>query len=204
MPRRPVGWYHGRMEHARLAPVTYHELRRFPDDRKRRELIEGELFVSPAPSPTHQDIVANVLVLVRGFAHQHGLGEVWPAPLDVILSSIDVVQPDVVFLSNECRHLLTRRGIEGAPDLCVEVISRGTASTDRITKRALYARYGVLEYWILDPRSRRIELLGLTRPPSERSRVHRVYAPLDASAVLPGFAMAPDQVFRLAYQWERS
>jgi Uma2 family endonuclease len=191
------------MEQPRVTPVTYHELRRFPDDLKRRELMNGELFVSPAPSPTHQDIVANVLVLVRGFAHQHGLGEAWTAPLDVIFSSIDVVQPDVVFLSNERRHLLTRRGIEGAPDLCVEVISRGTASRDRITKRALYARFGVLEYWILDPRSRTIELLGLTLPSSPRSRAHRAYAPLEASAVLPGSSMTPDQVFRLAFQSER-
>ncbi len=187
------------MEHARLAPVTYRELRLYPDDLLRRELIDGEVIVSPAPTPTHQEVVANVLLIARPFARLHGLGDVLPAPLDVIFSMIDVVQPDLVFLAEARRQLLTRRGIEGAPDLCVEVISKGRASTDRVRKRALYARYGVPEYWIIDPRQRSIELLGLTLPSGGRGTRGAEYAPIEVSVVLPGVVLEPMEIFRPAF-----
>jgi Uma2 family endonuclease len=188
------------MEQTRIAPVTYRELLRYPDDLLRRELIDGEVVVSPAPSPTHQDVVANVLFIARSFARLHKLGHVWPAPLDISFSTIDVAQPDVVFLSQARRHLVSNRGIEGAPDLCVEAISKGTSYNDGVKKRALYARFGVLEYWIIDPRQRTIELLGLVQQSGRGRRSQRAFAPIRASAVLPGIALDTAEVFRPAFQ----
>ena len=149
----------------RSAPVrgwTYEEFARLPDDGNRYEVIDGELFVTPAPSSIHQRVSARLGTELRVFAtNQHRLGEVLYAPLDVILGEADYVQPDIIFLRKERGTLLTKRGIEGPPDLVVEILSPTTAIRDRTIKRERYARHGVPEYWIVDTVARRVEVYHL-------------------------------------------
>jgi Uma2 family endonuclease len=144
------------------APIrgwTYEEFARLPDDGNRYEVIAGELYVTPAPGKVHQVVSARFHWLLRGFAtEQHRLGEVLYAPIDVLFADGDYLQPDIVFLRADHEHFWTKRGIEGPPDLIVEVISRSTAKRDRILKRERYARFGVPEYWIIDTDRRMVEV----------------------------------------------
>jgi Uma2 family endonuclease len=155
------------------APVhgwTYDEFARLPDDGNRYEVIAGELYVTPAPGSIHQKVSARFFTELRVFAtNQHRLGEVLYAPLDVIFEDGDYVQPDLVFLRKERSHLLTDRGIEGPPDLVIEILSPTTARQDRGIKRERYAHFGVPEYWIVDIDRQRVEVLRLddrTREPT--------------------------------------
>lgn len=141
---------------------TYEEFARLPDDGSRYEVIAGELYVTPAPGKVHQVVSARFSWQLRGFAtEQHRLGEVLYAPIDVLFAEGDYLQPDIVFLRADHEHYWTKRGIEGPPDLVVEVLSPSTARQDRILKRERYARFGVPEYWIVDPRLRRVEVYRL-------------------------------------------
>lgn len=132
----------------------------FPED-KRYELIDGELFMAPASSMRHQRILRALQSLIWPMVRDHGLGQVFFAPCDVILSDEDVVQPDLIFVAQEREEIISERGCEGAPDLVVEVLSPSTQQRDRELKRKIYAKYGVMEYWLVDPEFRTIEVMEL-------------------------------------------
>lgn len=126
----------------------------------RGELLEGELFMSPSPGRTHQRVVTNIAERLNGFVRAQGLGEIFCAPFDCVLTDEVVVQPDVLFVS--AAHLgKIRDRLHGAPDLAVEVLSPDSEVRDRIVKRDLYARHDVREYWIADPNTRTIEAMDL-------------------------------------------
>jgi len=131
--------------------LTYDDLRDTPDDGRRYEIIGGEMRVTPAPSWRHQEISIRLASRFHGFVTQNGLGRIVTAPIDVKLSEHDTVQPDLVFLSNERRHLLRGGAVHGAPDLVVELLSPTTRADDEGRKAELYAGAGVREYWQLDP-----------------------------------------------------
>jgi Uma2 family endonuclease len=95
--------------------------------------------------------LANLLYYLTDFVKKHDLGTVYPAPFDVVFSQYDVVEPDILYVSKARGFVVTEKNIQGAPDLVVEVLSESTAKTDRTTKLKLYARYGVTEYWVIDP-----------------------------------------------------
>jgi Uma2 family endonuclease len=137
--------------------LTYADYAALPADGRRYELHEGELFVTAAPRPRHQEIVGNLYVLLGHHVRRHHLGKVFLSPIDVILADITVVQPDLVYLDAGRLELVSERGIEGAPSLVVEVQSPSTVSVDRGVKLQLYARYGVSRYWVADPDTRVIE-----------------------------------------------
>ena len=107
-----------------------------------------------------------------GFVRPRRLGEVLAAPLDVVLSEHDVLQPDLIFISTGRSSIATEANIQGAPDLVMEILSPSTAGRDRILKRARYARYGVREYWIVDPESRTDEVLKAGESGLETVRVY--------------------------------
>lgn len=127
------------------------------DDGKRYELLDGELYVTPSPSGQHQLIVANLVSVLDGYVRSRRAGILLFAPLDVIVADTTVAQPDIVYLDDSRRSLVSRRGIEGPPMLAVEVLSPSTTSRDRRTKVALYARFAVPFYWIVDPAARVLE-----------------------------------------------
>jgi len=142
--------------------LTYDDYAVLPNDGRRYELHEGELSVSPAPSPRHQKVIVNLIVILDRHVKTHRLGEIYVSPIDCIMSNITVVQPDIVYVDTEHLGSISRRGIEGAATLAVEVLSPSTADVDRRTKLQLYARYGVPYYWIADLDLRVIEAYRLT------------------------------------------
>ena len=143
-------------------PYTYGDYRTLPEDMSRRyELVHGDLYRVPAPTTRHQRILSTLNSLVLRQAKNRQLGEVFFAPVDVILGHGDareVVQPDLVFVAANRRDIVKLHGIEGPPDLVVEILSPGTEERDRGYKLKMYARHGVREYWIVDPDPRTIDV----------------------------------------------
>lgn len=137
---------------------SYAEFARLPDDGNRYEVIDGELFVTPSPRPAHQGVAGNLVELLSPFVRRHKLGRVYPGPIDVLFGPGDYLVPDLVFVREQQRGTVTGRGVESPPDLVVEIISPSTADRDRGLKRERYAEFGVPEYWVIDPRLRRIEI----------------------------------------------
>ncbi len=131
-----------------------------PED-KRYELLDGELIMTPAPGELHQSISILLGSKLFQFVDENSLGRVYNAPFDVVLSDTDVVQPDLLFVSNARGHIITPENIQGAPDLVIEILSPSTATRDRTFKRTLYARHGVKEYWMVDTTAKDITVLLL-------------------------------------------
>ncbi len=143
--------------------LTVDDYMALPDDGKRYELIDGELILSPAPVPDHQLVVVALIEFLRSFVNRHGLGRLYCAPIDVILSDIIALQPDIAFISNARMDIIGPKNIRGAPDLVIEVLSPSTESRDRNDKARLYWRHGVLEYWLVDTSRQTIEVFGAGR-----------------------------------------
>lgn len=139
---------------------TYADYLETPEG-ERYELLDGELIALSTPGIAHQDSSLNLSVELSVLRRRAGIGRVFAAPVDVVLSDTDVVQPDLVFVSNERAGIITDANIRGAPDLVIEILSPSTEERDRVFKRALYARHGVREYWLVDTRRKTIEQLLL-------------------------------------------
>ena len=131
------------------------------EDENRYELIDGELFMAPAPTWEHQSNSHNLALLLSNFVSAGNLGVVRYAPLDVYLSDEDVFQPDIVFISNERLGIIRSDGVHGAPDLVIEILSPGTERIDRTLKSERYELFGVKEYWRTDPIAKTITVLRL-------------------------------------------
>lgn len=139
--------------------LTVQDYMATPED-KRYQLLDGRITVSPSPSVAHQRVLGN---LVRSFSAMlagRDLGQVWAAPLDVVLSEHDVVQPDISFVSRQRSDIVAGGYVQGAPDLIVEVLDEGTLEHDRGYKSQLYGRHGVREYWMVDPEAETVDVLG--------------------------------------------
>ncbi len=138
--------------------LTYDDFCQLPDDGKRYEIIDGEVFVTPAPRFLHQRVVTRLAHYLSGFLENHPSGEVVVAPFDVVFSDFDVVEPDLLYISKARASVLTARNAQGAPDLVVEVLSETTVKRDRSIKLKLYGQYGVQEYWVIDPEAPAAEI----------------------------------------------
>lgn len=136
---------------------TADEVRHFPDDRLRYEVIRGELFVSPAPGIPHQRVVRDLVHLVHDYLVRHNLGEALPGPFEVQFTEDSAVQPDVLAILKNRGPQPTRKRLHGPPALVIEIISYSSKRTDRLQKRMLYLEEGVPEYWIVDPDLKQIE-----------------------------------------------
>ncbi len=137
---------------------TYEDYVLFPDDGRRHELIDGEHYVTLSPLTKHQRIVANLLISLGSHLKEITRGQLLCAPMDVVLSDQDVVQPDLLFIAHGRVSIITEKNIQGAPDLVVEILSESSRKTDEIIKRKLYERYQVQEYWIVDPELETIKI----------------------------------------------
>jgi Uma2 family endonuclease len=139
------------------AKLTYEDLALFPDDGKRHEIIGGEHFVTPSPNRRHQAVLKNLVWALETYLRRQRLGTLYFAPLDVVLSHHDVVEPDLLYVSAARSAILTEPNVQGAPDLVVEILSPSTRSRDERLKRDLYDRAGVAEYWIVDPEAETVK-----------------------------------------------
>ena len=178
--------------------LTYDDYALIPDDGRRHEILNGEHVMSPAPRTKHQRIVSRLDRSLGGFVDDHGLGEVFVAPFDVLLSDHDIVQPDVVFVSDARLGIVDEDNCKGAPDLVVEVLSSSTRRRDLREKRRVYERAGVAEYWVVDPA---IDAVQTFRPDADGryERAAELSAEADdalASPLVPGWRLPLTRLFR--------
>ncbi len=176
---------------------TYDDFLRLPDDGVRYEIIDGALYMTNAPDPEHQYAVGEIFAEIRNFVRAGKLGIAYTAPIEVHLPGItQPVQPDVLFITAERRHLVRKKIIEGAPDLVVEVLSVSTTRTDRKVKFDAYERAGVREFWIVNPKTRSIEVYARSAPGGDYA-LHGEFGPGEkaTSTVLPGLELLTDSIF---------
>ncbi len=178
---------------------TYQDYLALPEGGPLRyEVIDGELYMTPSPNTRHQRTVGNLYLAIGHFlvAHRHRLGEVFISPIDVIFSRIPLqyVEPDLVFISKAHSAIVTEQNIQGVPDLIAEVLSPGTERRDRREKYSLYERFGVPEYWIVDPESESVQVFRLAdgrySAPMELHRKDVLESPH-----LPGLSIPLSDVF---------
>ena len=173
---------------------TYEDYAALPEDGNRYEVIDGILYLMPGPTSVHQAVLSWFVYYLMSHVQVPGLGRVFAAPLDVLLPQAQPVQPDIVVVLNHKLHLISERGIEGPPDLVVEIASPGTRTHDRSTKLSVYARSGVPEYWLAEPTDQTIELLVL-EDGVYRSLGVFTGAALLPSRILPGLLVRVEQFF---------
>jgi Uma2 family endonuclease len=173
---------------------TYEDYRRLPDDGWIYEVIEGELYISSTPTPIHQENKGNLFVAFRGYGKKYDAGKVYGAPIDVLLPGLATpVQPDVLFIVKSRLDIVKEDRIEGAPDVIGEILSPWNWNVDRREKFRTYAKAGVREYWIVDPRVRTIELYVLRQGTYELIGKYGVGETV-RSEVLPGFEVEVEEV----------
>ena len=163
------------------------------------QVIEGDLIMWPAPDTFHQSIAGRLHGVVWQFLEKHPVGEVFIGPLDVFLTEVNVYQPDVIFISNKRRSIITKRGLEGAPDLVVEVLSPGTARFDKGSKRKIYARMGVSELWLVDPIPELIHVYHLSRNAEVPVATYDAKATLK-TPLLPGLRIRVGSIFKRPFR----
>jgi Uma2 family endonuclease len=172
---------------------TYQDLFSFPDDGRRYEIIEGELYEMPAPNWDHVAVVMNLVLLLGPVVQSLG-GRLATAPVDVFFEGADPVQPDILAILPGSLAVAGGRGVQGPPDLIVEVVNPSNRGHDLLTIRALYARAGVGEYWLLDPETRTFEILSL-----DGDAFHRVVSAtgsdVPVSPLLEPLPIAADALF---------
>lgn len=139
---------------------SYERYRDLPDDGNRYEVLEGRLYLTPAPSSYHQLVSRRIQFLFYQL-EQAGQGQIYNAPIDVLLPGADPAQPDLVYLTVQQEGFITKRGIEGVPELVVEVLSPSTAKRDRVDKLHIYRKAGVRRYILVDIEARTLEILLL-------------------------------------------
>jgi len=174
---------------------TYQDYLQFPDDGIRYEIIDGEVFISPAPTLDHQRVVGRLFAMIWDFLEETPLGEVFPAPSDVIFSGINILQPDIVYVSRERSAILMQENIQGAPDLLIEVLSPGTEDRDRTSKREKYSQFGVREYWMVSPEEGTIEVWRKENDELSFCELYRKNQTL-TTPLLPGLEIQLKRVFR--------
>ena len=185
------------MRTVKIEEWTYEECMSLPEgDPYRYELIDGEFFMTPSPTPRHQEISGNLFGIVWNFLRANPVGKVFSAPCDVVFSQKppQVVVPDLVYVSKEHSDIVTGKNIQGAPNLLVEILSEGTATRDRRQKLSLYERFGLPEYWIVDPETETVLVfrleVGKYPDPREFRKEDRLETP-----VLPGLSIPLSEVF---------
>jgi Uma2 family endonuclease len=179
--------------------LTYDDFVLFPDDGQRHELIDGEHYVTPSPNRKHQKVSGNLHLMIASWLDEQPVGHLFYAPFDVVFSPFDVVEPDLLYLSNErATEVLTSANVQGAPELVIEIGSPGTRKRDETIKRHLYERAGVSEYWLVDPeidvvRVYRRGAPGFDRPVELSAQAGDVLT----TSLLPGLTLPLQRIFRI-------
>ena len=125
------------------------------------ELLNGHIVKKQAPSPPHQKVVANLNWFINNFIRERDLGDCYTSPIDVFFDKHNNAQPDILFIKKDRLFIVTKDGIQGQPDLIVEVLSPSSYRNDRIVKTKVYCEFGVAEYWIVDPNNKAVEVYSL-------------------------------------------
>jgi Uma2 family endonuclease len=179
---------------------TYDDLLELPDDGKRYEILDGELFVNPAPIPRHQIIIGNLFAHFLIHFRSHRGGHVYISPLDVLLSDGSVLEPDVIVVKSDRASIVGPKNIQGPPHICIEVLSDSTRRRDEIVKRRLYDRGGVDEYWIVDPELELVKIYRRADADAPFQRVAEISTETGGAIttpLLPQFTFEIADVFRM-------
>jgi len=177
--------------------ITVYDLEATPDDGNIYELFEGELSVAKAPSLKHQELIANFTIILGNYLRQNPIGQIWITP-GVIFDEYNSAIPDLVFIVKErIDQIASGIHVVGAPDLAIEIMSPGTENVrrDQIVKRQTYARFGVKEYWIVEPLVEVIEISRLQENVLASVGVSR-NADEISSPLLPDLKFTVKDVFR--------
>ena len=175
-------------------PLSFADLQRMREaSDERLELIDGELFVTPSPTPLHQYVSGRLQFLFQLTVRELGFGLVFDAPLDVRLARRTIVQPDLIIVLPDRRAIVTGTRIEGAPSLAVEILSPSTRGIDRTTKRDVYASFGVQEYWLIDTDAGTVTVCN--DPHEGRYRTERVTSDTAVSEIIPGLTVDLIELF---------
>lgn len=174
--------------------LTYQEYLQMSDDFNRHEIIEGEHYVTPSPSKRHQKISIKLSAILYLWVEDHSLGEVFTAPYDVVLSDTDVVVPDLLFVSKSRSSISYEENVQGAPDLIVEILSPSTSKRDLGIKKTLYEKFGVAEYWVIDPDQKSIEIFTLEVGKFSR-HIRLTFKDQLTSSLFPGLQIPLSQIF---------
>lgn len=175
-------------------PLTIEHYKLLPENGPRYQLIEGDLYMAPAPNRYHQDISRNLEYILIDYLEEHPIGKLYHAPFDVYLDDNNVFQPDIIVVMNARRAILTEAGAEGAPEFVVEILSPKTARLDRDNKRRVYATSGVRELWIIAPEPRRIEVYLLADDAANPAVTYGENDTFD-SALFPGLRFSGPRIF---------
>jgi Uma2 family endonuclease len=183
------------MRAVQIEPLTVEDYRMMPEAGPRYQLVEGEFFMAPAPNRFHQDISGNIYFLLRGYLEELPIGKLYEAPFDVYLDEFNVHHPDIVFVAKANYAILTDAGVDGAPDLIVEILSPKTAFLDKKAKRKVYARAGVKELWFVDPDTKMVHVYFLQQDPDHPAAT---YAEKDTfrSPHFPGLKIRAARIFK--------
>ena len=178
--------------------LTYDDFLLFPDDGKRHELIDGEHYVTASPNTKHQRVSGNLYWLIRGYLEEHRIGRIFYAPFDVVFSHFDVVEPDLLYMSNaRAAEILTAQHVKGSPQLVIEIGSPSTRGRDETIKRRLYERSAVDEYWVVDPD---VDLVRVYRRTGNRfagpTELSLEAGDVLTTALLPGVQLRLAEIFK--------
>jgi Uma2 family endonuclease len=179
------------MTTATSTKITYDDLLKMPEDNRLREIIDGELIVSPSPSFHHQDIIGAFYRVISDYLDEHPVGRVGFAPLDTVLAADQVPQPDLVYIGKQGGSVI-ERVVKGAPDLAVEVISETSRRRDEVRKREIYEQFGVTEYWLVDPEADKVTVYRLSDGRYDAGTIVRT---LLTTPLLPGLEIDLARVF---------
>ena len=185
------------MKATRLKEWTYEEFMSLPEGGPfRYEIIDGELCMTPSPAPRHQHISMNLSGIAWDFLRSNPLGEIFAAPCDVVFSTDppQVVEPDLLYVSKKHAAIIGEKNIRGVPDLTIEILSPSTLINDLRLKHSLYERFGVPEFWTVDPESQTVRVFllldGHYQAPLEYGKGDCLESPL-----LPGLSIPLSKIF---------
>ncbi|GAB4367894.1 MAG: Uma2 family endonuclease [Calditrichia bacterium] len=174
--------------------LTYQDYLSLPDDGNRYEIFEGELIMTPAPKISHQEVSKSVGYELVQWERKTKLGKVFYAPVDVLLSEKSIVQPDLIVILKENYGIITKENIQGAPDLVIEIVLPSSGYYDMFDKKELYEKYGVKEYWIVDPERGWVEVYVLKNGKFQLSQRVEKQGKIE-SKILNDFSLEWETVF---------
>jgi Uma2 family endonuclease len=175
------------------AVLRYEDLETYPNDDLRREILDGELYVTPSPVPRHAKVVFEISRSLGDYADQAG-GQIYASDVDIVLGAENVVVPDVVYIASDRMDAIGPKAVHGVPSLLVEVLSPTTQHIDRGKKRDIYARFGLPEYWLVDPDANTVERCSDSS--GDGYQTIEIFSSDMPAATLPGFLLPFKKVFR--------
>jgi Uma2 family endonuclease len=174
--------------------ITRADYEKMPEGPPYFQVIEGDLIMSPSPKTFHQYITGNIHTMLASYLKRRPIGIVILAPLDVFLTDVNIYQPDVMMILKQRASIITDHGLEGAPNLAVEILSSSTGRFDKGAKRKVYSRTGVEELWLIDPEAKTIQFFDFAKDAENPAATYDIKSVFN-SRLLPGLRISAKKIF---------